>query len=282
MSQANWICPTCQQVLTHCSGQWRCESGHSFDVAKQGYVNLLLAQHKSSKDPGDNKAMVNARRYFLSQGHYQPLAEKIAALLLDELLLEQLNAKPVNVFDAGCGEGYYLNTLQQAFAKDGRQVNAQGIDISKFALQKAAKSYAQVSFAVASSFKLPLPAISQNAVIQVFAPADAGQIRRVLAIGGLWLKIDPAQQHLAQLKAMLYQQAQAHSVHQEIPEGFELVSQQSMDFPLILSSAETRLALLQMTPFYWSATAESIARIGAELLQENAHFDLKLWRKVSD
>lgn len=271
-----WLCPACHQPLALNSRQWRCEQGHSFDQAKQGYVNLLLAQHKNSKDPGDNKDMVNARRNFLSQGYYQPLADRMA-----ELLQQHLEQNVINLFDAGCGEGYYLNHIRQRLLPAGK-VLAQGIDISKVAIQKAAKAHVDINFAVASSFSLPLASESIHGLIQVFAPSSEQEVRRVLTTTGLWLKVDPAAQHLTQLKSMLYQQAQTHNSDELTPVGFELVTREKLAFSVELNSAQQRLALLQMTPFYWSARPELVDRVMTDLHQVDAHFDIRLFRKNHD
>ena len=99
-----WICPSCSNVLALNNNVWACTNGHSYDVAKEGYVNLLLAQHKNSKQPGDNKQMVNGRRAFLEQGFYQPLADAISQIF-NQHLVALVDQSEVNFFDAGCGEG---------------------------------------------------------------------------------------------------------------------------------------------------------------------------------
>ena len=92
-------CPICHTPLTLQDSSYRCEKSHSFDKAKEGYVNLLPVQFKQSKQPGDNKAMVNARREFLEQGYYLPLQERIVALFKEYL------SDNTALLDAGCGEG---------------------------------------------------------------------------------------------------------------------------------------------------------------------------------
>ena len=77
---AQYRCPLCQQALLLDEKSYRCANNHSFDQAKQGYVNLLPVQFKHSKEPGDNKAMVQARRAFLDKGYYQPLLDSMLAL----------------------------------------------------------------------------------------------------------------------------------------------------------------------------------------------------------
>lgn len=74
------ICPLCSAALGEVDNGVACPAGHRFDRARQGYLNLLPVQHKKSLDPGDNAAMVEARRQFLGAGHYAPLARRLAEL----------------------------------------------------------------------------------------------------------------------------------------------------------------------------------------------------------
>ena len=106
----DWQCPLCGEPLKLVEKQWCCENKHVFDRAKEGYVNLQPVQFKKSKVPGDSKQMVNARREFLSRGHYEPLALKLSSTL------ETLNIhSSITLHDLGCGEGYYLATIAEHY-----------------------------------------------------------------------------------------------------------------------------------------------------------------------
>ncbi len=100
------ICPLCRAPLHDHDQGVACSAGHRFDRARQGYLNLLPVQHKKSRDPGDNQAMVEARRRFLDAGHYAPIRERLAALAVDRA--------PTRWLDIGCGEGYYSARLAEA------------------------------------------------------------------------------------------------------------------------------------------------------------------------
>ncbi|MDP5132050.1 MAG: methyltransferase domain-containing protein, partial [Paraglaciecola sp.] len=274
-----WLCPSCHNPLVLQDKVWRCDKQHSFDCAKEGYVNLLLAQQKSSKDPGDNKEMVAARRAFLAQDHYLPLASKIAELLFVALKSDKTAAEKqavYSIYDAGCGEGYYLATIRSMLAEKGFTLNASGSDISKSAIQKAAKKYKDIQYAVASSFNLPLTDDSQDALIQVFAPSDSSQVSRVLKSGGLWLKVTPASQHLFELKQYVYEHAVSHDVDTSIPAHFNLVSQHRLAFTLRLDSDSERESLLMMTPFYWTISADKKRELLQDLKTVSADFDITL------
>ncbi|CSF62226.1 23S rRNA methyltransferase A [Shigella sonnei] len=98
----SFSCPLCHQPLSREKNSYICPQRHQFDMAKEGYVNLLSVQHKRSRDPGDSAEMMQARRAFLDAGHYQPLRDAIVAQLR-----ERLDDKATAVLDIGCGEGYY-------------------------------------------------------------------------------------------------------------------------------------------------------------------------------
>ena len=121
-------CPICSSPLRRGERAYTCPKGHSYDIAREGYVHLLPANQKHSKAPGDDKAMVAARNRFLSAGHYGPL----------ELAL-RYTGEQVTLVDSGCGEGYYTAGVVSALGQDGRTVEAAGVDISKFALRHAAR-----------------------------------------------------------------------------------------------------------------------------------------------
>jgi 23S rRNA (guanine745-N1)-methyltransferase len=277
---ASWICPVCQLPLTWQQSAWRCDKLHSFDRAKEGYVNLLRVQDKNSKDPGDNKDMVMARRAFLEQDHYLPLATKVADLLQDYFSQHEQGIS-LSLFDAGCGEGYYLAKIKQQLTLAGLTVNASGSDISKSAIQKAAKKHPDIAYAVASSFNLPVERNSQDGVIQVFAPSSADEIKRILKDQGWWLSVTPAPEHLFALKQQVYDQAQKHETVSTLPEGFSLVSQTRLSFEMHFTTLEQRQNLLMMTPFYWTISEQKKQLLLETLESVSTDFEIKLMQKKS-
>ncbi|MDU0354014.1 23S rRNA (guanine(745)-N(1))-methyltransferase [Paraglaciecola aquimarina] len=278
--QSLWNCPSCQTELTLQGKTWSCENKHSFDMAKEGYVNLLLAHHKNSKEPGDNKDMVNARRAFLEQGHYQPLAEKLGQLF-SEYCRTLENNNEINFFDAGCGEGYYMHVISQLAQSAEFCCAYSGIDISKNAVLKAAKKYKNNQFAVASTYHLPLQNDSQNAVLQIFAPSSEQEILRVLKSNGVWLTVNPAANHLHQLKQALYDSPTEHKDNSNVPAGFTLQKQINLSFDVSLTTQAARENLLMMTPYYWSATEQKKQQLIQQLQLVTTDFDIRIYQKVS-
>ena len=150
-----FICPKCRRPLNVTGGSMVCESGHCYDIAKQGYVNLLLQSGKHVH--GDNKQMIASRKSFLDKGYYSHLRDALSTCVNKHL-------KDGVLLDAGCGEGYYPFGLSE----DGYELY--GIDISKDALIYASKRGKFMKTAVASVYSMPVADMSCDGVISVFSP----------------------------------------------------------------------------------------------------------------
>lgn len=265
-----FICPLCQSPLLAQAPSWRCQHGHSFDVAREGYVNLLPVQHKKSKSPGDTPASVQARRAFLSAGHYQPLRDAVTALL------RPLAA--TTLLDIGCGEGYYTNALRAVVP------GVIGLDIAKPAIQLAARRCKDITWLVASGSLLPLAAGSQDVVSSLFSPLPVAEMARVLRPGGHVLVVTPAPEHLWAVREGLFGDVRAHEPDKFLRDfavGFELVGRESVRYPLTLSQQALR-ELLAMTPYAWKATAERRAALEQQDgFVTEAAFSVMLFRKTT-
>ncbi|RLM18540.1 23S rRNA (guanine(745)-N(1))-methyltransferase [Brenneria alni] len=268
-------CPLCQQPLQRIGAQWSC-GRHSFDCAKEGYVNLLPVQFKRSKQPGDSAEMMQARRQFLDAGHYQPLRDYITQRI-NEILPHAAAA----LLDIGCGEGYYTAALA-ACLKQGRAISVYGLDVSKTAIQRAAKRYRQVDYCVASSQRLPFNDQSLDAILKIYAPCNDAELQRTVKAGGWIITVSPGPRHLYQLKAEVYDQVQLHSIRDEALSGFQLIDQQTLAYPMQLSGQEGA-ALLQMTPFAWRATPEVSKKLqGAIHFTCETDFIIRLHQRIDD
>ena len=239
---AQYLCPICQHPLQLNDKSFRCIKNHSFDLAKEGYVNLLPVQFKHSKAPGDNKAMVNARRAFLEQGYYQPLIEKLLAIY------QQYGFESAKVFDAGCGEGYYTHQHKT----DNNQVY--GVDIAKEAVKKAARKYRHCHFSVGTLSQLPFSSDYFDWIFSIYAPILEQEFSRILKPSGYLLTVTPAQRHLFELKQQIYNNANEHDVERQPIEYLTLVMEQQLSYPMTLKTGEDILNLLSMTPFAFKAS----------------------------
>lgn len=251
-------CPICAQPLRCDSSHrsWCCDNGHSFDVAKQGYVNLLPVQNKRSKDPGDSKTMVQARAEFLRAKYYQPLADKIAQVVL--------NGKPQTLLDAGCGEGYYLRELLAEADQRQQSLNCVGLDISKWAVLSAAKQDPRVTWLVASNSQIPLPTDSVDTLLCLFGFPVSAEFKRVLKPDGRLIMVDPASEHLLELKQIIYPQVNSKPEQLPVPADiWQLADEQRLTFTLKLTEREHIQHLLTMTPHLYRASSEGRERAAA-------------------
>ncbi|GLV58084.1 23S rRNA (guanine(745)-N(1))-methyltransferase [Dictyobacter sp. S3.2.2.5] len=274
------VCPVCRMPLNFEQATLRCERGHAFDVAKEGYVNLLR-----KKLPGDTKEMVVARRAFFDQGYYEPVSDLLNRLL--RVHLPDTIEGPLRILDAGCGEGYYLGRLQQSLSNDYGYMQGVGIDISKDAIRLAARRYPGSSFLVAN-LKEALPLVEQalTGMVNVFAPRNVAEYARVLQPGAPLLIIIPGSHHLEELRHSLHllnieENKQQHVIEQ-FAGTFDLLALHTLTYKLELEQGEIE-QLVVMTPNYWHQSTESQARL-AELADFTTTVDfvcLVFQRKLS-
>ena len=229
------ICPVCGTRLNCERPAWHCENGHSFDVARQGYVNLLTVQQKHSLHPGDTREMVLARREFLDAGYYLPIAKTLGKLV------ERFVPGGQSVLDVGCGEGYYLSQL--------RLPQRWGIDISKEAVRYAAARDKAAQFLTATASHLPFEAQNFDCLLSMFALTVEGEFARVLKEQGRFIQVLAGEQHLKKLKSIIYPTLleKPKNLDPEL-EGFSLLHQETLTFDFELKSAEMVHNLLYMTP----------------------------------
>ncbi|MBR4473952.1 MAG: methyltransferase domain-containing protein [Oscillospiraceae bacterium] len=238
-----FICPICRRPLEYDAHSYRCRSGHCYDIAREGYVNLLPVNQRHSDMPGDDRAMVNARTGFLDGGWYEPLRERLC------MLTKELAPEKAILLDAGCGEGYYTGALSRILSeKAGR---AAGIDLSKSAVRRAAKRCPDAEIAVASVYHMPLTERSADILINCFSPLAAEEFTRVLKPGGFFLYVVPDRKHLWEMKEILYDAPYENSPSDGSYAGFRQIGAVPLEFRMRLQKQEDIMDLFQMTPYAW-------------------------------
>ena len=251
------ICPHCSAELIQQDKTYRCEQNHSFDLAKEGYLNLLPVNKKKSKEPGDNQLMIAARRDFLEQGFYDPLIDDIRSIIQHELAFDKKN---FNALDSGCGEGYYTERVLS-----NSNINSQvfGTDISKIAVKNAAKKYKDIFFFVSSAYRLPIATDSMDLVLSVFSPNDPKEFHRVLKYDGFLIVGSPAENHMKQLAELIYNdfRPHEHKIAEDLGYKFELHLSKRVTFDIHIQNASTLQALHKMTPYYYNTNEESQEKI---------------------
>jgi len=253
------VCPLDGDPLLCDGSRWHCSAGHSFDIGREGYTNLLPVQSKRSRDPGDSKRMVAARRRFLNAGFYQPIAAEVSRAVLSGLPA----TTPANCLDAGCCEGYYLRQLT-ASNGDGLTLALLGLDISKWAVISAAKQNKLPNWIVGSNANLPVQSGTMDRVLCIFGFPAYAEFARVLKQEGQLLQVDAGPNHLRELREIIYPSLKPERTAEvEVPQGFICLSSKTIRYSLDLSSAEQIADLLAMTPHFYRASAEGRAMASA-------------------
>ena len=267
-------CPVCGGHLERSGHTYRCEMGHSYDIAKEGYTYLLPPNQKHSAAPGDDKGMAAARREFLSKGYYKPLLDTLC-----REILARAGASPA-VLDTGCGEGYYTAGVYRALLEAGKAPRMAGIDISKFILRYAARREKGVEFAVASSYRLPVADGSVDILLNCFSPLALEEFRRVLRPGGTFLYVVPAANHLWELKQVLYDRPYPNEEKETPYEGFAYESILPVEDTITLACREDIQNLFQMTPYYWKTPKSGAERLASlDTLTTRIAFRVHVFRR---
>ena len=247
----NLICPICHNQLNRVDRSYVCPRNHSFDMARQGYVNLLTVQQKHSLAPGDTREQVLSRRAFLEAGYYAPIAQTLTD-----------TAKELGVtgeiLDVGCGEGYYSSRLAGALGAP-----LTGLDISKEAVRCAAAKYKDAAWLCATAAHIPVETGSAGLVTSLFALTMPEEFRRILRPDGYYFQVLAAQDHLLGLKSIIYDQLnfKEKDTVPELP-GFALVKSVPIRFEFTVEGEQVQ-NLFSMTPHVFR-----IGKDGAERLRK--------------
>jgi 23S rRNA (guanine745-N1)-methyltransferase len=269
-------CPSCNEALIKEKKTYRCKNKHTYDEAKEGYVNLLLAQHKKSKNPGDNDEMIKSRQAFLNKGYYSSLSAQIVKIIASSK--QRFNQ---NILDIGCGEGYYMDEIKKASTSEKLSLN--GIDISKTAVKLAGKRKMKALLSVSSAYDLPFFDNSFNTILSVFSPVSSKEIDRLLKSGNSQIiMVGPAEEHLKELTAHIYDEVLPHKGNYSVlddEKAFTLKEQIEIKEEISVKK-EDILDLLRMTPYYWQTTVEIKENILAlDELKTTIHFYIRVYSK---
>lgn len=233
-----------------------CSNGHSFDMARQGYLHLLPVQNKRSKEPGDSREMVEARSRFLEAGFYLPVSDHLNSIALKHLPL----ADDLCVVDAGCGEGYYLNRFCAALMlREGGAATLIGLDISKPAVMAAARRNKQITWLVASNNNPALLPQSVDMLFCMFGFPDYDAFKKVLKPGGKVVLVEAAADHLLELRQVIYpevRRSQPPALERAGQAGFVLIDSQPLRYLTATLNREQIGDLLVMTPHLFRATRD--------------------------
>jgi 23S rRNA (guanine745-N1)-methyltransferase len=264
----DFLCPIFSSVLRREAKRLLCPNRHSFDIARQGYVNLLPVQQKHSLNPGDTREQVLSRRAFLEAGYYEPILRTLI-----EAAKEFGITGPI--IDVGCGEGYYSAQLAQALGAE-----LMGFDISKEAVRCAAAKYKGPTWLTATASHIPVENGSAQLVTSLFALTLPEEFSRVLAQDGCYFQVLACQDHLLGLKSIIYDELKFKE-KDSVPElpGFELQKSVPIRFTFTVEGEQIR-NLFSMTPHVFRIGREGAQRLeNTQSLTDTASCVLNVYKK---
>lgn len=239
------ICPVCGENLIKEGSTQKCPSGHSFDIAKEGYVNLLLTSKKGDS-MGDDRVSARKRRDFLNCGYYAPLKDELVSLFSD---------KSGAVLDICCGEGYYTSALAE-----NEKLRVYGFDLSREMVRLAAKRE-KAEYFVANMANIPVADRSFDYAVHLFAPFNEKEFARILKSGGRLYTVVPGSHHLFGLKEVLYDEPYLND--EKLPEtsALRLISRRKVSAEIELRTPEDIEAVFRMTPYYFHTSEKDKAKL---------------------
>lgn len=258
------ICPKCKQKIVKFDNTYKCVNNHSYDISKNGYINLLLSRNNS----GDCKEMVIARSIFLPKGYYDIIPNKI----IDILSSYNISTNSY-ILDGGCGTGYYDSIIKKLYP------NIIGCDISKDAIVKASKMNNDLLYFVASSNSVPLESESISVILNIFAPTFDKEASRLLNDNGLLIIVAPDVYHLIELKNLLYKNLYPNNPTPSIFNNFDLINTFDVSKNQNLSKDDL-VNITKMTPYFYKSTFDSLNNLeNIEELNTTIAFKIYVYKK---
>lgn len=231
------ICPKCKSTLSQNGRVLQCENNHSFDISKEGYVNLLLSS-KNGDNRGDSKDSARARHTLLQKGYYKCLRDSI---------MERCNGV---VLDICCGEGYY----------DEYDGKLYGFDISKEMVRLASKSRKDHQYFVANLSNIPIADGSIDTAIHLFAPFNEKEFSRVIKDDGVIYSVIPGENHLFEMKEIIYDTPYKNDEQPPQTNELKLISTTKVTDKVKINGEDLR-QLFAMTPYYYRTSKDDIAKL---------------------
>lgn len=242
-------CPTCNSNLELAGQSMICPSRHTFDIAKQGYINLLMK--KKTFDNYD-KISFQSRKIILEKGYYNHVLEVVAELL-------RSTESCTSVLDVGCGEGFYSRKLSAITGKD-----IVAFDISKESVQIAAKADLEhhVSWFVGDLSDLPIADSAIDCILNIFTPANYGEFQRVLSDNGMLIKVVPGSDHLIEFRRLVRDHLRNKDFSNEqvvecFQDNFSLISRTKVSKTFELPEEDCRI-FAEMTPLFFNVDKQQL------------------------
>lgn len=270
------ICPKCGDKLELTNNTLKCSKGHSYDISKQGYVNLVLGNASSG---GDDKGMCKSRHEFHNGDYYRCLSELLARICIE------FNCS--KILDAGCGEGYYLRKIRDIYSMYNHKLEGIcGIDLAKDAISlgsRAEKNHAsssRIEYGVAGIFNMPVADKSVDCVLSVFAPVPDEEAFRVLGNDGIMIVVSPGTKHLDKLKSAVYDTVYDNEIITKNYNNFNRIRTEFVDDEIKVTG-ENIINLFHMTPYYWKTSEKDFEKLKNVIeLTTKIEFVVSIYKKL--
>ena len=241
-------CPLCGGAFSRKDNSLVCEKRHTYDIARQGYVNFVPGQ----KEMFYKKELFESRAKVFEAGVYAPVIEKLSEAIGRYVLAE----KPV-LLDAGCGEGYYTKAVCP-----GRVMTRIGFDLSKDAVKLAARGPKTAMFFAADLKNIPVQDNSVDVLLDIFTPANYAEFARVLSQDGLVMKLAPRSGYLKELRTLAgdrlrHQEYDGGDVERYVHEKMNVIAQEAITYTLPVTQ-ETAYHLARMTPMLAGVNVDAL------------------------
>ncbi|WP_430308981.1 putative RNA methyltransferase [Rummeliibacillus pycnus] len=250
--QAIFACPVCHEEMTvteQCVVT--CKNRHTFDIAKQGYVNFMT--HPATSMYG--KDLFDARKEIIESGIYAPMHENVVELL-------KTFGQNLTILDTGCGEGSHLAMIKKQFEEITTNIIVgAGIDIAKEGIIAAGRNYEDLIWCVGDLAKSPFQESSFDVILNILSPANYSEFERLLKPNGVVVKVVPQSGYLRQLRELFYADSDKESYSNDrtverFKEHFSDVEVKRITQTVTIAPEMVSM-LIYMTPMGWHQTADT-------------------------
>ena len=278
-------CPICgENMEVNETKSLVCLNNHSFDLAKKGYVNLLVGSRKDEY----HKEMLEARKQVCDRGFFNPLLEKINSLILENMF--DFQSAPIKILDVGCGEGTHLAKVLVNLKNSGKftseNITGIGLDISKEGIQIASKNYHHIVWCVADLARIPIKDNQIDIIFNILSPSNYSEFKRVLVNNGLLLKVVPGANYLKELRNVFYSQTDKETYSNEqvikhFSSSFDIISKEQVKYEFAVTR-ETLEDIISMSPLSWGVEREKQDKVFASGINKiTVDFTLMLARNAT-
>ena len=246
-----------------------CSNNHTFDFAKQGYLNLMTQQSNSHY----SKELFEARHKIINDSElYEEMHKSISNVIKNSM---DTSIDPFLIVDLGCGEGSHLQRIIDECGIEA--VTAVGLDIAKEGIVTAAKRYENLIWLVADLAKSPLADHSFHIILNILSPSNYKEFKRMLVDDGFVIKVVPGSNYLKEVREALFESSEKKDYKNDdtislFKEHFKLIHNMNLNYTKILNKEEL-LNLVRMTPLAWSGDQD---RINAFSNQDSAEITIDL------